>query len=90
MGDAEERHRFVEQVRKSCRIARKLRELGIRPFGIVRIDSATDPATWARDPEGSKKIASTFRECCQIAEDMTNVWLPKARFAGVGCTVGSE
>ena len=42
MGSAEERHRFVEQVRKSCRIANKLRELGIRPYGIVRIDSATD------------------------------------------------
>jgi sugar phosphate isomerase/epimerase len=69
MGSTEERHRFVEQVRKSCRIAQKLRELGIRPSGVVRIDSATDPATWARDPEGSKKIAATFRECCQVAED---------------------
>ncbi len=69
MGSAEERHRFVEQVRKACRITQKLRELGIRPYGVVRIDSATDPETWGRDPEGSKKIASTFRECCQIAED---------------------
>ena len=30
MGSAEERHRFVEQVRKACRITQKLRELGIR------------------------------------------------------------
>jgi sugar phosphate isomerase/epimerase len=69
MGTAEERHRFVEQVEKAARIAKKLRELGIRPYGVVRIDSATDPETWANDPEASKKIASTFRECCTIAED---------------------
>ncbi len=69
MGSAEERHRFVEQVKKAARIAEKLRELGIRQYGVVRIDSATDPDSWARDPEGSKKIASTFRECCNIAED---------------------
>ena len=47
MGSAEERHRFVEQVKKSCRIAEKLRELGIRPYGVIRIDSATDPERWA-------------------------------------------
>jgi sugar phosphate isomerase/epimerase len=69
MGTAEERHRFIEQVKKAARIAKKLRELGIRPFGVIRVDSATDPATWAHDPEGSKKIASTFDECCNIAED---------------------
>jgi hypothetical protein len=69
MGNAEERHRFIGQVKKACGIARTLRELGIRPYGVVRIDSATDPASWAQDPEGSKKIASTFRQCCSIAED---------------------
>jgi sugar phosphate isomerase/epimerase len=69
MGSSEDRHRFIEQVTKACRIGKTLRELGIRPYGIVRIDSATDPETWAKDPEGSKKIAATFRECCTIAED---------------------
>src|SRR6516162_2868497 len=69
MGTAEERRRFIEQVRKASRIAKTLRELGIRRYGIVRVDSATDPGTWTRDPEGSKKIASTFRECCDIAKD---------------------
>ena len=69
MGKPEDRHRFVEQVRKASRIARTLREIGIRPYGVVRIDSATDPESWLNDPEGSKKIASTFRECCNIAED---------------------
>jgi len=69
MGKPEDRHRFVEQVRKASRIARTLREIGIRPYGVVRIDSATDPGSWTNDPEGSKKIASTFRECCNIAKD---------------------
>src|SRR5262247_1571629 len=32
MGSAEERAAFVGQVRKACQIARKLREMGIRPF----------------------------------------------------------
>ena len=40
MGSAEERKRFVTQVLKACRIAKRLRELGVRPFGGVRIDSA--------------------------------------------------
>jgi hypothetical protein len=68
MGSPEERHRFIDQVTKASRMAKKLRQLGVRPYGIVRIDSATDPGTWAADPEGSKKIAATFRECCSIAE----------------------
>src|SRR5436309_14513559 len=36
MGDADERQRFQQQVRKGCRIAKRLRELGVRPHGIVR------------------------------------------------------
>ena len=68
MGSAEERRAFVEQVRKCCRIARKLRELGARPYGIVRIDSAASPTEWAKDPEGNTRlIAQTFRESCEVA-----------------------
>src|SRR3954467_6465237 len=33
MGSDEDRKKFVEQVRKGCRIAKKLRELGVRPHG---------------------------------------------------------
>jgi len=70
MGGAGERRRFVEQVRKACRIARKLRELGARPYGVVRIDSAASPAEWAKDPAGNTaRIAETFREACKVAED---------------------
>lgn len=70
MGDADERKQFVEQVRKGCRIAKKLKELGVRPYGVVRIDSACSPSDWAKDPAGNtQKIAETFREACAVAED---------------------
>jgi sugar phosphate isomerase/epimerase len=70
MGDEVERKKFAEQVRKGCRIAKKLRELGARPYGIVRIDSACGPGDWLKDPEGNqKKIAATFRQAADIAAD---------------------
>ena len=69
MGGAEDRKKFVEQVRKGCRIAAKLREFGVRPYGIVRIDSATGVEEWSKDPNGSTKlIAQTFREAADVAE----------------------
>jgi sugar phosphate isomerase/epimerase len=69
MGDAAERGRFLTQVEKACRIGRKLRDLKIREYGIVRIDSAASPAVWAKDPEpNTKRIAQTFREAATIAE----------------------
>src|SRR5882724_9439381 len=37
MGSEDERKRFVTQVRKACEIAKKLRALGIRKYGVVRI-----------------------------------------------------
>src|SRR5438105_3187073 len=58
MGSESERKQFVEQVRKACRIASKLRGLGVRNYGIVRIDSAASPAEWTKDPQANqKKIA---------------------------------
>ncbi|NAS11539.1 sugar phosphate isomerase/epimerase family protein [Poritiphilus flavus] len=70
MGSKEDRDRFVTQVRKSCVIAQELRALGVRPNGVVRIDSSVDPASWAEDPVGNTKlIAQTFREACDIAAD---------------------
>ncbi len=70
MGSSEERSRFITQVRKACRIAQQLREEGIRPHGVVRIDSSVDPATWSEDPvANTKRIAATFREACDIAAD---------------------
>ncbi len=70
MGSDEERSQFLEQVRKGCGIARKLRELDVRPYGVVRIDSAAGPSDWIADPEGNQaKIAETFRQAADIAAD---------------------
>ncbi len=70
MDEGEGRTKFLTQVRKGCRIAKFLRENGIRPYGVVRIDSACGPADWAGDPEGNQtKIAETFRQACDIAAD---------------------
>lgn len=70
MGDEGERAKFLGQVKKACSIGKKLRDLGIRKYGIIRIDSAAGPGDWASDPEGNtKRIAQTFREAGAIAED---------------------
>jgi sugar phosphate isomerase/epimerase len=69
MGSEEERTSFLTQVRKSCEIGKTLREIGIRRYGVIRIDSATSPAAWSKDPvANTKRIADTFREACTIAD----------------------
>lgn len=69
IGDAEERGRFLTQVRKSCEIGMKLTKMGIRPSGIVRIDSASSPTEFLKDVDGNTRLlAETFREACTIAE----------------------
>jgi len=70
MGDDNKRANYLTAIRKACRIAKKLRELGVRPFGVVRIDSAASPADWAQDPAGNqRKIAETFKRAAAIARD---------------------
>ena len=69
MGSESDRANFLTQVRKACAIAQELRRLGIRPYGIVRIDSAASPADWVADPDANTRtIAATFNEACDIAE----------------------
>jgi sugar phosphate isomerase/epimerase len=69
MGSDQDRQQFLTQVKKACGIASKLRDLGVRKYGVVRIDSAAGPGDWAADPAGNtKKIAATFRQACEIAE----------------------
>ena len=70
MGTKEDRANFVEQVRKSCIYGQKLKEMGVRPYGIIRIDSASSVESWAKDPvNNTKLIAQTFREACDVAAD---------------------
>jgi hypothetical protein len=74
MGSDDERQKFLTQVRKACAVGKKLRALGIRKHGVVRIDSASSPADWAKDPTAnSKRIAETFREACTVAESFGEV-----------------
>jgi sugar phosphate isomerase/epimerase len=68
MGTADQRKTFVEMVRKSCEFGQKLKELGVRHYGVVRIDSAAGVSDWAKDPvANTKQIAETFREACDVA-----------------------
>jgi hypothetical protein len=70
MGNEQQRANWVTAVRKACRIAKQLRELGVRPYGVVRIDSAAGVTDWDKDPKGNTKlIAQTFREGAAVAED---------------------
>src|SRR6201994_1608443 len=65
MGSADERKQFLTMVEKACRIARQLRDIGIRQTGVVRIDSATGVHDWAAHPaENQKTVAKTFGEAC--------------------------
>jgi len=69
MGTDAERAQFVGQVEKACVIAQTLRDLGVRPYGVVRIDSACSPHDFAADPKGNlKKIAKTFRDAAKVAK----------------------
>jgi sugar phosphate isomerase/epimerase len=70
MGSESDRRRFVEMVRKACRIGKQMRELGVRQGGVIRIDSAASVDDWAKDPVGNTRIiANTFRQACDVAED---------------------
>jgi sugar phosphate isomerase/epimerase len=70
MGPPDERKRFVSQVEKAAKIGKRMRELGVRPTGGVRIDSSTSVAEWDKDPKANTKlIAQTFREAAKAAQE---------------------
>src|SRR5437868_6327630 len=70
MGSDEDRRKFLTQVRKACAIGQTLRKTGVRTYGVVRIDSASSPSEWSKDPDANtRRIADTFRQACDIAED---------------------
>ncbi len=69
MGSGDEVKAFLTQLRKACAIGQKMRDMGVRPSGVIRIDSSASPEEWYKDPQGStEKIAATFTEACNIAE----------------------
>jgi len=68
MGDEKECAAFLTQVEKACQIGAQLRDLGVRPHGVIRIDTACDPGSWTEDKEKNQRtIADTFTKACDIA-----------------------
>ncbi len=92
MGSDDERQKFLEQVAKAAASPSGLRELGIRPYGVVRIDSATGVADWAKgDCEGQQPPHRRHpsRKPARSPKILASAWPPKERFAGAACTVGN-
>jgi len=70
MGSAEDRKKFVGAVERACEIAQVLNDHGVRQYGVIRIDSADNPANWALDPKNNtRQIATTFRQAGNVAAD---------------------
>ncbi|HAB38756.1 MAG TPA: xylose isomerase [Rhodobacteraceae bacterium] len=70
MDEGDGRTAFLEAVKQACRIMGRLRELGVRDSGVIRVDTATDVASWAKNPaSNTAKIAETMQQACIIAED---------------------
>ncbi len=68
MGGEEDRRKFLDAIRKACVIMGRLKDLGVRKGGVVRIDTATGVEEWAADPAGNTaKMAETFKQACDIA-----------------------
>ena len=68
MGGPEQRAKFVLAVKKACRIAGIFNKHGVRRYGVIRVDSATGPTEWLKNPAaGTKTIAATFREAGIVA-----------------------
>jgi sugar phosphate isomerase/epimerase len=76
MGDETKRKNWVTAVAKACRIAKKLRELGVRPYGIVRIDSANSSRRRSRKPP-------------RLPKTTVNGSRRREKSAGPPCTVGN-
>ena len=89
MGSDEDRKKFVLAVEKACRIANLLKKHGVRKYGVIRIDSATGPGEWVKDPiGGTKKIAATLRKPLRSRKTTASGWPRKGKSAGPACTRG--
>lgn len=70
LGTDADRKTFVEMVRKACNFGKVFREHGIRKYGVIRIDSASSPEDWSKDPKkNTQLVAETFRAACDVAAD---------------------
>ena len=71
MGSASDRKKFVENVRKSCRLGQELARPGRAPLTASSASIRPQaPANWPRTPRATpRKSAQTFREACSVAAD---------------------
>lgn len=71
MGDDVQQGKFLDAVKKACRIARVFNEHGVRKYGVIRIDTAEfGVEKWREDPAANTaRIADTFRKAATIAAD---------------------
>ena len=71
MGDDEQQEKFLDAIRKACRIASIFNDHGIREYGVIRVDSAEFGVDkWREDPvAGTARIVDTFQKAAQIAKD---------------------
>lgn len=69
-GTDEDRANYLNVVKKSCAIARKLKDIGIRKYGVIRLDTANSPSNFIKDPIGNqKRNIETIKAAAKIAED---------------------
>ena len=92
MGDADERKRFLTQVRKACAIGKQMREIGIRPTGGVRVDSLGRRRSLGHGPGGQHQ--ADRRDLPRGRQDrrrtMASSSSPRARSAGAACIPGAR
>jgi hypothetical protein len=68
-GSDEDRKNYLNVVKKSCAIGKKLKDIGIRKYGIIRLDTANSPSHFNEDAVGNqKKNIETIKEAAKIAE----------------------
>ena len=92
MGDQRQRDNYLTAIRKACRIAKKLRELGVRPsrrgpHRLRRPRPPTGPKTRRVTSKRSPKPSSGPPRSLAIT---ANAWPPKEKSAGAGCTRGAR
>ncbi|MGI6401966.1 MAG: sugar phosphate isomerase/epimerase family protein [Thermoguttaceae bacterium] len=69
IGEESKRQTFLDAVDKACAVGAALRAKGVRPYGVVRIDSSCSVDDWSKDPDANtKQIVETFKKACEIAK----------------------
>jgi hypothetical protein len=85
MGSEQERAAFLTQVTKACVIGRKLRQLGIRRYGVIRVDSAGQRIRQAIP----SALPRPFAKPVSLPKTMASGSPPREKSVGAGCTAGS-